>query len=83
MKCESRSVVSDPLQWIIAAPGSSVHGILQARPLEWVVTSFSRGSSGPRDQTRVSCTAGGFFTTEPHGKPLFWLKVSEKQTQSS
>ena len=44
-------------------PGSSVHGILQARILEWVVIPFSRGSSQPRDRTRVSCIAGGFFTT--------------------
>ena len=36
-------------------PGSSVHGISQARILEWVVTSFSRGSSQPRDRTRISC----------------------------
>ena len=34
---------------------SSVHGILQARILEWVVISFSRGSSQPRNQTQVSC----------------------------
>ena len=46
-------------------PGSSVHGILQARTLEWVAFSYSRGSSsGPRDQTRVShALADGFFTT--------------------
>ena len=43
-------------------PGSSVHGILQARILEWVVISFCRGSSQPRDRTRVSHIAGGFFT---------------------
>ena len=43
-------------------PGSSVQGILQARVLEWVAISFSRGSSWPRDQTQVSCTAGRFFT---------------------
>ena len=43
-------------------PDSPVPGILQARILEWVATSFSRGSSQPRDQTQVSCTAGGFFT---------------------
>ena len=49
-------------------PGSSVHGISQARVLEWVATSFSRESSWPRDWTRVSCIAGGFFTTEPPGK---------------
>ena len=44
-------------------PGSSVHGILQARILEWVAIPFSRGSSQPRGQTRVSCIASGFFTT--------------------
>ena len=51
-------------------PGSSVHGILQARLLEWVGFSSSRGSSWPRDQTRSSCdscVAGGFFTTEQSG----------------
>ena len=36
-------------------PGSSVHEILQARILEWAAISFSRGSSRPRDRTRVSC----------------------------
>ena len=45
-------------------PGSSVHGILQARILlEWVAISFSRGSSWPRNWTRVSCIAGRFFTS--------------------
>ena len=43
-------------------PASSVHKIFQARILEWVAISFSRGSSQPRDRTRVSCTAGKFFT---------------------
>jgi len=43
-------------------PGSSVHGILQARMLEWVAVSFSRGSCRPRDQTHIPCIAGGFFT---------------------
>jgi len=43
-------------------PGSSVHGILQARILEWVAMPFSRGSSQPRDQTQVSFITGGFFT---------------------
>ena len=42
-------------------PGSSVHGITQARILEWVIISFSRGSSQLRDRTRDSCVAGGFF----------------------
>ena len=44
-------------------PGSSTHGISQARILEWVTIPFSRGSSRPRDQTRASRTAGRFFTT--------------------
>ena len=43
-------------------PGSSVHGILQARMLEWVAIPFSRRSSWPRDQTQVSHIAGRFFT---------------------
>jgi len=38
------------------------HGILQARILEWIAIPFSRGSYQPRDQTQVSCIAGGFFT---------------------
>ena len=53
-------------------PGSSVHGILQARILEWVAIPLSKGSSQPRDRTQISfssCTASRFFTTEPLGKP--------------
>ena len=42
-------------------PGSSVHGILQARILEWVAISFSRGYSQPRDRTQVSRIAGRCF----------------------
>ena len=42
--------------------GSLVHGILQARILEWVAISFSGGSSQPRSRTRVSCITGRFFT---------------------
>ena len=41
---------------------SSVHRIFQAKILQWVVISFSRGSSHPRDWTSISCTAGGFST---------------------
>ena len=45
--------------WFLQSPpGSSVHGILQARILEWVAMPSSRGSSWPRDRTWVSCTAG-------------------------
>ena len=43
-------------------PGSPVLGILQARILQWVAISFSRGSSWPRDRTWVFCFAGRFFT---------------------
>ena len=43
-------------------PGSSVHGMFQARVLEWVAISFSRGSFWPRDRTRVSRIAGRHFT---------------------
>ena len=51
-------------------PGSSVHGISQARMLDWVATCFSRESSQLRDQTKSPALAGGFFTTEPPGKPI-------------
>ena len=50
-------------------PGSSVHGILQARILEWVAMPSSRGSSPPREQTQVSHIAGRFFITWATGKP--------------
>ena len=46
-----------------------VHGILQARILEWVAFPFSRGSSQPRDQTQVSHIAGDSLPAEPQGKP--------------
>ena len=56
-------------------PESSVHGILQARILEWVSIPFSRGSSQPRDQTWVSCIAGRFF--------MVWAtRVAAKSLQS-
>ena len=42
-------------------PGSYLHGILQAGILEWIASSFSRGSSQPRDRTQVSCNAGRRF----------------------
>ena len=52
----------NPMDWSL--PCSSVHGILQARVLEWVAFSFSRGSSWPRDWTWISCTEGSFFTNQ-------------------
>ena len=52
---QSCPTLCDPMNY-------TVHGILQAEILEWVTIPFSRGSSQPRDQTHISCTAGGFFT---------------------
>ena len=59
---QSCPTLCDPMDCI-------VHGILQARILEWLTFPFSRESSQPRDQTQVSRIAGGFFTSEPQGKP--------------
>ena len=60
-------------------PGSSVHGISQARILEWIAICFSKGSSRPRNRTQVSCIAGGFFTVEPPAEPLFRDQLFSKQ----
>ena len=59
-------------------PGSSVHGISQPRTLEEVAISFSRGSPRPRNWTRISCTAGRFFTTEPQEKSHYVLLAGNK-----
>ena len=56
---QSCPTLCDPVD--CSPPGSSVHGILQARILEWVAISYSRGSSQPRDWTQVSCIAGRRF----------------------
>ena len=56
-------------------PDSSVHGISQARTLEWVAMPFSRASSQPRDQTQVSCIAGRFLTTWTTSKPCTFYAV--------
>ena len=56
------SVVSDCNPMDCSPPGSSVHGILQARKLEWVAISFSRGFSQPRHRTWVSHISGTFLT---------------------
>ena len=57
---------------------SSVQGIFQARVLEWIAISSSRGSSQPRDwihDSCVSCIVGGFSTTETLGKALFYIVI--------
>ena len=56
---QSCPTLCDPMD--CSPPGSSVHGTFQARILEWVAISFSRGSSRPKDQTWVSCTADRFI----------------------
>ena len=55
-------------------PGSSIHGILQARILGWIAISYSRGYSQPRDQTWVSYIAGRFFTVWATRKTHMRLK---------
>ena len=69
MHAQSRSTFRDPMDY--RPPGSSVHGILQARILDRVAISFSRGSSRARDLISVSCISSigrRFFTIEPNGK---------------
>ena len=63
-----RLTLRDPL--LCSPPGSSVHGISQARKQEWVAIFSSRGSSRPRDQTHVSL-ASGFFTLSHLGSPVY------------
>ena len=78
---QSCLTLCDPMD--CSPPGSSVRGILQARTLEWVVISSSRGSFRPRDQTWVSCMAGRFLLSEspnqrlktPAGLPLVWVSA--------
>ena len=62
---QSCPTLFDPLD--CSPPGSSVHGILQARILEWVAMPSSKGSSQPRDRTHGPCIAAGIFATEPSG----------------
>ena len=71
----------------VALPGSSVHGILQARILEWEAIPLFRGSSRLRDQTRVSYIAGRFFTiwatreTRKSTVTAIWKEQINKQTR--
>ena len=59
--CEVKVAQSYPT--LCAPMDYTVHGLLQARKLEWVAIPFSKGSPQPRDQTQVSHIAGGFFTS--------------------
>ena len=56
---QSRPTLCNPIE--CNPPGFPVHRILQAKILEWVAISFSRGSSRPKDQSQVSCIGGRFF----------------------
>ena len=59
-------ILCDPMDY-------TVRGILQTRILEWVAFPFPRGSSKPREQTQVSCIAGGFFTSRGTREALRYL----------
>ena len=65
---QSCLTLCDPMD--CSLPGFSVHGIFQAIVLEWIAISLSKGSSLPRDWTRVARIDRWFFTTEPSGKPI-------------
>ena len=69
---KSNLILCEPME--CSPPGSSVHGVSQVRILEWVAMSFSRGSSRPRDRTRissVSCTGRRvLYHQRHHGKPM-------------
>ena len=72
----------DPMDY--SPPGSSVHGLFQARILACVAMSSSRGSSCPRDQTCISYIVGRFFTTElPEKSKSRWLLVPKYWVRQS
>ena len=71
LTCDWFNCLHLSVDWVKVAPSCltlcnpmdyTVHGILQARILEWVAVPFSRGSCQPRDRTQFSCIVGGFFT---------------------
>ena len=69
---QSYLTLRDPMDRSL--PDSFVHGVFQARILEWVATYSSRGPFQPKDQSHISCgfcSAGEFFSAEPLGKPLY------------
>ena len=74
---QSCPTVSDPLD--CSPPGFSVHGIFQARIIEWVAISYSRGSSRPRNRSHVSCVSctGRWILLPPHylGSPMSILNI--------
>ena len=65
----AKSCLTLATPWTVPRPGSSVHGFSQARILDWVASSFSKGSFRPRDRTHVSCMQADSLLIEPSGKP--------------
>ena len=79
---QSCPILCDPMD--CSPPGSSVHGILQERILQWVAMPFSRGSSQLRDQTQVSHIAGRLFIVYPPVKPgILLVAVNHVNMDSS
>ena len=70
-------ILCDPMD--NTPPGFSAHGIFQARILEWVAIPFSRGCSWPRDRTRVSHSAGRFFTVWATREALLHIYICNCQ----
>ena len=73
---QSCQTLCDPMD--CSPPGSSICGILQARILEWVAISFSRGSSRPRDRTWSPALQANSLASEPPGKPKEWYSHTEE-----
>ena len=71
---QSCPTLCDPMDGSL--PGSSLHGILQARVLEWVAISFSRGSSRPRDRAQVSLIPGRRFNLWATREPMHMCVLS-------
>ena len=78
--CSVRWILCDPMD--CSPLGSPTHGISQARKLEWVAISSSRGSSQARDWTCISFVAGGFFTTATPGKPIIPIAIAISYTHN-
>ena len=70
---QSNPTLCNPMDYSL--PGSSVHGIFQARVLEWVAISFSRGSSQPRDRSGFPELQADALPSEPPGKPILCIAV--------
>ena len=85
VKVKSCPTLCDPVDYNLS--GSSVHGIFQARVLQWIAISFSRGSSQPRNQSRVSCIAGRCFTIwatrEAPCSMVDWIQISMQKSTAS